>query len=86
MDPVHQGHRQRGHRPVVGETIIAPTTSTGLLVRIAIAAMMPASTISTPKLREKVESSLVRAATSAQTVVSMSGARICCCARSLPWR
>jgi hypothetical protein len=41
-----------------------------------MAAMMPASTISTPKLTEKVESSLVRAATSSQTMVSISGVRI----------
>jgi hypothetical protein len=53
-----------------------------LLVTTAIAAMMPASTISAPKLTEKVESSLVRAATSSQTIVSISGVRICACARS----
>jgi hypothetical protein len=52
------------------------------LVTTAIAAMMPASTISTPKLSENTESSLVRAATSSQTIVSISGARIAAWARS----
>jgi hypothetical protein len=44
--------------------------------------MMPASTISTPKLIENTESSLVRAETSSQTTVSISGVRICAWARS----
>lgn len=61
---------------------MAPTISTGLLVRTAIAAMMPARTISTPKLTDNVESSLVRAETSSQTIVSISGVRIWAWARS----
>ena len=44
--------------------------------------MMPANTISAPKLTENAESSLVRAETSSQTIVSISGARISACARS----
>jgi hypothetical protein len=48
----------------------------------AMAAMMPARTISTPKLTENAESSLVRAETSSQTMVSISGVRISAWARS----
>ncbi|MGZ8566005.1 MAG: hypothetical protein ACXWXS_03025 [Actinomycetota bacterium] len=49
---------------------------------IAIEAMTPANTISSPKLTENVDSSLVRAATSSQTTVSISGVTTCACARS----
>jgi hypothetical protein len=61
---------------------MAPTISTGLLVRTAIAAMMPARTIRTPKLTDNAESSLVRADTSSHTMVSISGVRIAAWARS----
>ena len=44
--------------------------------------MMPARTISTPKLTDNAESSLVRAETSSQTMVSISGVRIWAWARS----
>ena len=79
---VHQRDGHRGHGSVVGETIIAPTIRTGLFVRMATQASSPASTISRPKLTENVDSSLVRAATSSHTTVSISGVRIVARARS----
>jgi hypothetical protein len=43
------------------------------LVTIAIDAITPANTISRPKLSENADWSLVRAATSSHTIVSISG-------------
>ena len=45
-------------------------------VKHVLAAMQPASTIRRPKLNENTESSLVRAETSSQTTVAISGVRI----------
>ena len=44
-----------------------------VFVTMAIAAMLPASTIRAPKLTENRDSSLVRADTSSQTIVSIAG-------------